>query len=328
MALELAILAAPILVALLVLVAVLLSVYEVISAPRWTWISFIGFSLLACAPLASLVGYLITAPLSWSRPEYSGLVVAPVAFVLAILLMKRGARITARRRAVVVWTARAGATALGLFFTVVWLLHFWEYYVSKVTHPVVRDDPPVLDLTHTDKEIAAFPDDPGLRIRRASERARFLKDRPGATEDLERYRTLTQDALGYHITKARLLHHDFGDCVAAIAEYDAALPLAPTVRAPPDYDNPPIVSTVGQVYGERAECYQALGRTEAAIDGYSAAIQHDPENGAWWRKRGELLLQQGCRDILHSQKLPGGYVPRSTRPSGDERNRCAESAPR
>jgi tetratricopeptide (TPR) repeat protein len=215
---------------------------------------------------------------------------------------------------------------LGLFFTVVWLFHFWGYYVDKVTAPTVRDERPVLDLTHIDKEIAAFPDDPALRLRRASERA-MLEDRPGAMEDLERYRTLTHDALGYHITKARLLQFNFGDCAAAIAEYDAALPLAPTMRVPPkDFDNAPITATVGEIHGRRAECYQALGRTEAAIDAYSAAIQYDPKTGTWWRERGELLLRQGCRDILHSQTLPGGYVPRSTRLWGGERNRCAEDA--
>lgn len=62
------------------------------------------------------------------------------------------------------------------------------------------------------------------------------------------------------------------------------------------------------IHGERARCYQILGRTAAAIDGYSAAIQQDPQDGNWWLERGELLLrldqrEQGCRDILHGQTL-------------------------
>jgi hypothetical protein len=286
---------APIVVALPALIALLLSVCGVISVPRWTWVGFIGFSLLAFAPFSSLVGYLVTAPLPWSRPKYSGLVVAPVAFVLAIILVKRGARITARRRAVVVWTARAGGTALGLVLTVVWLVHLVEYKATPATrephYPTLGDIR--MDREQTDKAIAARPDDPALRLKRASERA-ALGDRQGAMDDLERYRALTHNALGYHISRARLLSGNFRDCTAAIAEYDAAQPLAPTMAA---------------VHGERAQCYEFLGRTAAAIDGYSAAIQHDPQNGNWWLKRGELFLRlnqraQGCSDILHGQTLP------------------------
>jgi hypothetical protein len=327
---ELFILAAPILVAIPVLVALLLSVYGMISVPRWTWVGFIAFALLACAPFAALVVHIVATPLPWPQPKYGGLVVAPVAFVLAILLVKRRVRITTHRRAVVVWVARAGAALLGVIFAAAWLFDLSGYYVDKVTTPPARDDRPISDLAHTDREIAASPDNPALRIRRAGERARFLKDRPGAMEDLEHYRTLTRDVLGYYITKARLLHFYLDDCTAAIAEYDAALRLAPTKPVSPenyDSDSSPITAAAAEIHAERAQCYQVLGRTEAAIDAYNAAIRLDSRQGAWWRERGELLLRQGCRDILHSHTLPGGYVPRSARSSVDERDWCKEYAP-
>jgi hypothetical protein len=286
---------APILVALPALAALLFAVCGMIHVPRRTWIGFIGFGLLACAPFASIVGYLITWPLPWSQPKYSGLVIAPLAFVLAIVLVKRGARITARRRALVAWTARAGATVLGLVLTAVWLIHWVEYNATPATrdsnNPTLGDIR--MDLAESDKAIAARPEVAALRLKRASERG-ALKDRQGAMEDLERYLALTQDALGYHTSRARLLRVNFRDCTAAIADYDAALNLAPAVAA---------------IHGERADCHQDLGRTAAAVDGYSAAIRHDPRNGNWWIKRGELLVRlgqraQGCRDVLHGQTLP------------------------
>lgn len=130
---ELFIVAAPILVAIPVLIALLLAVSGVIGVSRWTWVGFIVLALLACSSFATLVVYVVATPLPWPQPRYGGLFVAPAAFVLAILVVKRGVRITTPRRAAVVWAARAGATLLGLIFAAIWLFELWGYYVHKAT---------------------------------------------------------------------------------------------------------------------------------------------------------------------------------------------------
>jgi hypothetical protein len=127
---ELVVIVAPILIGVPVLAAVGLSIYGVIRVSRWTWICFIAFGLLAFAPVASLIGYLASAPLPW-RPRNSGLLISPIAFVLAILSVKHGARVTGRHLTPIRWAARLGATLLCLFAFSVWLFNLWAYRVHS-----------------------------------------------------------------------------------------------------------------------------------------------------------------------------------------------------
>lgn len=127
---ELVVVVAPFLIGVPVLIAAVLHLRGAISVSRWAWAGFIVFALLAFVPLASLVGYLVTAPLPW-RPRDSGLVIAPVAFVLAIVAVKYGARINTRHKTAVRWAGRAGAILLGLFAALVWLFNVWSYSVHS-----------------------------------------------------------------------------------------------------------------------------------------------------------------------------------------------------
>ena len=127
---ELVVIVAPIVIGVPVPIAVGLSIYGAISVSRWTWICFIAFGLLAFVPVASVIGYLASAPLPW-RPRNSGLMISPIAFVLAILSVKRGARVTARHVTPIRWAARLGAALLGLVAFSVWLFNLWAYKVHS-----------------------------------------------------------------------------------------------------------------------------------------------------------------------------------------------------